>query len=110
MALTEDWDRAREVGEYRVSTRGLSLDEVGFIHASTAAQLPAIASAFYSGSADPLVVLVMDEDALRDAGIEVRHEDGGDGTLYPHLYGPISTALVLSARAAHFDETGAFCY
>lgn len=34
IALSRDWEAAKQVGEYRVSTRGRGLDEVGFIHGS----------------------------------------------------------------------------
>ena len=110
LARQADWDQAVNAGEYRVSTRGLSLDEVGFIHASTATQLPAIASAIYSGSSERLLVLVMDDEALRSAGIEVRYEDGGDGDSYPHIYGAIPARLVQRSLPAHFDEAGVFGY
>jgi uncharacterized protein (DUF952 family) len=110
LAMHDDWDQAVDEGEYRVSTRGLSLDEVGFIHASTASQLPTIAVANYSGSSERLLLLVMDDEALRSAGIEVRYEDGGDGELYPHIYGAIPAQLVQRTLPAQFDEAGAFGY
>ena len=34
MALPDDWDAARPTGEYLVSTRGVSLEQQGFIHCS----------------------------------------------------------------------------
>ena len=110
LALADDWDRALATGEYRVSTRGLSLEEVGFIHASTSAQLPTVASAIYAGRSERLLVLVMDIDALRSAGIQVRYEDGGDGELFPHIYGALRPDLVQRTLPAQFDETGAFGY
>ena len=36
IATTADWDRAGRDGEYTTSTRGRTLAEEGFIHASTA--------------------------------------------------------------------------
>ena len=44
IALTEDWEAAKRVGEYRVSTRGRDLDEVGFIHGSFRDQVERIGS------------------------------------------------------------------
>ena len=38
LALVADWNAARMVGDYRVSTRGLTLEQVGYIHASHAHQ------------------------------------------------------------------------
>jgi uncharacterized protein (DUF952 family) len=95
-----EWHDAVAAGEYRLSTRGASLDEVGFIHASSREQLPVVARALYAGEDADLVVLVMDEGALEAAGLPVRREDGGDGELYPHVYGAIPTALVQEVRPA----------
>lgn len=41
LAHRADWDEALVSGQYRTSTRGASLDDVGFIHASTC-DLPAV--------------------------------------------------------------------
>lgn len=40
VAFAEDWERASRVGEYRVSTLGRTLDEVGFIPCELATRLP----------------------------------------------------------------------
>ena len=42
VALERDWIDARSAGEYRVSTRGATLDEVGYVHASFAHQVPGV--------------------------------------------------------------------
>lgn len=39
IAFDSDWALASEAGEYRVSTRGKTLAEQGFIHASDAQQV-----------------------------------------------------------------------
>ena len=98
LALTADWNAAQASGSYRVSTRGHSVDEVGFIHCSTPAQLAGVVARFYADVTEPLTLLVMDEDAVRAAGTEVRFEDAGNGELYPHLYGAIDPAWVADAR------------
>lgn len=108
LASRADWDAALESGSYRVSTRGRSLDDVGFIHASGADQLSAVAEFVYADCDDPLVVLVMDDDALRSSGRPVRYEDGGDGELYPHIYGPIRPTDVTDVVPAGFDPQGHF--
>ena len=36
-----------------------------------------------------LVVLELDGPAIEAAGIEIKHEDGGDGELYPHVDGAL---------------------
>ena len=106
LALTTDWVVAVAVGEYRISTLGLTLDEVGYIHSSTAAQLPGVASRFYAGVTDALLVLVMDDDAIRATGIDVVYEDAGNGELFPHIYGPIHPAMVTAVIPAHIDAAG----
>ncbi|MGL5816455.1 MAG: DUF952 domain-containing protein [Phycicoccus sp.] len=64
LAQPEQWDDARRLGEYRHSTRGRTLDEVGFIHLSTAAQWPAVRRRFYADHAGDLVLLTIDLDRL----------------------------------------------
>ena len=36
ITLPEDWAAARRTGRYTASTRGASIDDVGFLHASDA--------------------------------------------------------------------------
>lgn len=103
IALATDWDEAVGAGAYRVSTLGHDVDEVGFIHTSRADQVQATARAFYADVTGSLVVLVMDEETLRAAGLEVRHEDAGAGDLFPHIYGEIPVALVAEVRPATFN-------
>jgi glutathione S-transferase len=89
LALPSDWQQARQLGDYRISTRGQSLQQVGFIHASYAHQLERTHQCFYSDVSD-LRVLVIDPDRLAAYGIEVRPEAApGSGELFPHLYGPL---------------------
>lgn len=94
LAVESDWVAAREVGTYVVSTRDATLEQVGFIHCSTAEQVDGVAQNFYSDVLDDLVVLELDEEVVRAAGTDVRYEDPGNGDLYPHIYGPINPAWV----------------
>ena len=48
IAEAADWEQARRDGQYTMSTRGRTLAEEGFIHASTAAQVPLVAAAYES--------------------------------------------------------------
>lgn len=98
MTRAADWAAAQEAGEYRWSTLGKSLDEVGFIHASTPEQVTATAARVYGPGATDLVVLVMDDDEIRAAGTPVVYEDGGNGQLYPHIYGPVLVPYVHEVR------------
>ena len=60
------WEAARERGAYEISTRGRTLQEEGFIHCSTRAQLPKVAAFLYGtyDGPDDLVVLVVDPERL----------------------------------------------
>lgn len=92
IALASDWAAAQAAGEYRVSTLGHTLDEVGFIHASYAAQVAATADRFYADVTEPLVLLRIDPARL---GCDVRAEAAvPGGELFPHIYGPIPAVAV----------------
>jgi uncharacterized protein (DUF952 family) len=110
VTTASEWVAAEAVGSYRRSTKGTSLDEVGFIHASSAEQLPRVAAFLYAESGDPLVVLELDDDEIRRTGIRIPWEDGGDGELFPHIYGAIDTASVIGVHPAAFDADGMLRY
>lgn len=85
------WADALVAGEYM----GDALVSDGFIHASTADQWPAVRSRLFEGRAD-LVLLEVDLDQYPH---EVRWENlEGGSELFPHLYGPVETLAVVSAR------------
>lgn len=58
----------------------------GFIHLSTAAQLPGTRARHFAGEADVVVA-----EVLRDEAVEahLRWEPSRDGQLFPHLYAPL---------------------
>lgn len=95
LALAEDWDPATT--EYRGSTLGRTLAQEGFVHCSTAEQLQDTADRFYRGRGD--VVLLTIEPRLVNA--EIRVEDG-----FPHVYGPVPTAAIVSAVAVPVGSDG----
>ena len=102
-ALPDDWQRARLDGSYDVSTRGRSLVEEGFIHASTLAQLPGVLDRFYA-DVPAVDVLVVDLDRLDHEGAQVLWEDvnGADDGPYPHVYGVIPVQTVVDVvRLGH---------
>ncbi|HEU0205069.1 MAG TPA: DUF952 domain-containing protein [Pseudolysinimonas sp.] len=110
MTTRVEWDAAHAVGSSRMSTKGATLDEVGFIHASSAEQLPRVAAFLYGDSSEPLVVLELDDEAIRASGIRILWEDGGAGELFPHIYGALDTALVVAVHPAGFDSAGVLRY
>lgn len=94
LALAEEWRSARRAGIYARSTRGLTLEQVGFIHASQAPQLQATWRRFYADAGE-VVLLHIDPDQLALAGVPVRLEPVPEsGELFPHLYGPLPLAAV----------------
>ena len=90
IALPEDWAAARRTGRYTASTRGASIGDVGFLHASdTAAQVEAVGAAIYPDRPDAFVV-GLDEDELVGAALQVRREPGDpsdpSSAEFPHVY------------------------
>lgn len=103
------WEAARRTGRYERSTRGATLAEVGFIHASYPEQLPGVAKLLYSrADLEPLVVLEIDPAALAASGVEVRLEPGDPtdpgSPLFPHLYGALPVAAVSRTRSAVVEK------
>ena len=99
LALGPEWQAARADGMYRRSTRGRSLEEVGFIHLSNAHQVEATAALFYGDlPAGAVLLLTIDPQRLAAAGLEMRFEQAGGGEPFPHLYGPLPLGAVLRAE------------
>ena len=100
LALRQEWNDARRDGVYFRSTRGRSLEEVGFIHLSAAHQVEATAQRFYGDlPAGAVVLLMIDPQRLSAAGLNVREEPApGTGELFPHLYGALPLEAVLLAQ------------
>ena len=99
LALAGEWRQALAEGVYRRSTRGLALEQVGFLHASHANQIAATFERFYQ-DAGPVLLLTIDPERLNAAGLEVREEPAPEsGELFPHLYGgPLPCGAVLAAE------------
>ena len=87
-----------------VDYRPRSVEEEGFIHCSTAAQLTTVARELFAGEND-LVLLTIDPEALDDATLV--YEDLYDlGEEFPHVYGPLPTSAVVAAGPylTHLEE------
>jgi len=97
IALPEDWSAAQAAGRYTTSTRGVTLAEEGYIHCSFAAQVAATAQRFY-GDVPEVVLLRIDPDLLTSP--VVVEDLVGSGEPFPHVYGPIDLAAVVSADPA----------
>jgi uncharacterized protein (DUF952 family) len=98
LALRRDWESAREseVGDYRVSTRGRTLAEEGFLHASYAHQWQGVRDAYYADVTEPLVLLEVDPARL-DVPV-VEEAPAGGAEAFPHVYGPLPVAAVVAVR------------
>lgn len=97
------WREARAAGEYRMSTRGVTLEEQGFIHCSLRHQLRGVAELIY-GDADDLVVLVIDSEVLT---VPVRFEAPEPGAQeYPHIYGALPVDAIASVIPVSRDDAG----
>lgn len=80
-----DWAAALEAGTYAPP----SLASEGFIHLSTAAQVPGTLERFYEGIPNLLVLTVEVDDAV--------FEDVGHGS-FPHLYRALRVSEVTAAE------------
>ncbi|MEU6097450.1 DUF952 domain-containing protein [Streptomyces sp. NPDC047079] len=92
------WESARATGFYEMSTRGVTLQEEGFIHCSLRHQVPRVARRVYGQyeGPDELVLLVIDPGLLT---APVRYEavrPGGEE--FPHIYGPIPVSAVVDVE------------
>lgn len=96
VAFGRDWEAAKEVGEYRVSTRGRTLAEEGFLHASYAHQWQGVRDAYYGDVTEPLVLLEVDPGLL-DVPV-VDEVPAGGAEAFPHVYGPLPVAAVVAVR------------
>lgn len=106
-ALPDDWAAAFHTGEYTTSTRGQTLEQVGFIHMSTREQVEATANRFYA-DVDQLVLLAVDPVKVPS---EIKWEPPAHDSdvPFPHIYGPLPISAVVTATfwMRTIDEHGA---
>jgi uncharacterized protein (DUF952 family) len=102
IATIADWEAAQRSGSYTTSTRGRTLVEEGFIHASHEDQWQGVRERFYAGVTEPLVLLAIDPDKL-DAPV-VEEVPDGESRAFPHIYGPLNADAVV--RAIPLDDHG----
>ncbi|MFC7332493.1 DUF952 domain-containing protein [Rhodocista pekingensis] len=90
MCRAGEWTDALARGAYAGSSQDVA---DGFIHFSTAAQLPESAARHRRGQPG-LVLLTVDPVPLGDA---LKWEPSRGGQLFPHLYGALPVSAVLRA-------------
>ncbi|MGJ3262234.1 MAG: DUF952 domain-containing protein [Salinarimonas sp.] len=94
------WEEARAAGVFA----GAPVDLAdGFIHFSTAAQARETARRHFAGR-DDLLLLAVDARAL---GPALAWEPSRGGDLFPHLYGPLPLAAVVSVAPLPIGADGA---
>lgn len=98
----DSWQAAVSSGEYRMSTRDVTLEQEGFIHCSLRHQLRQVAELVYS-DADGLVVLVIDGEQVP---ADIRYDTAPGGERYPHIYGPLPVSAVTSVVNVGRDASG----
>jgi uncharacterized protein (DUF952 family) len=100
----QDWERARADGEHRPP----SLVDLGFVHMSAVTQVHLPANRLYAGRTD-MLLLSCDPERFDDP---VRWEPGvpsdPQSMLFPHLYGPLPIAAVVSVSAYLPRQDGTF--
>ena len=94
LATEEAWVQAIAAGAYTVSTLGLDLADVGFIHCSQAEQVAGVHERFYGAVTEPLVLLSIDTDLLTSPWQLDPVE--GEPLPFPHIYGPLNIDAVVS--------------
>jgi len=93
------WQAAEDSGVF--TGAGIDLND-GFIHLSTGAQARRTAQLYFKGQGN-LVLVAVDGARLGDA---LKYEPSRDGDLFPHLYGPLPRAAVLSVRPLPLGRDG----
>jgi uncharacterized protein (DUF952 family) len=74
----------------------------GFIHLSVGHQVTGTLAKYFAGQRD-LVLLAVDPERL---GVQLRWEKSRGGELFPHLYGPLDLAHVISVEPLTLQEDG----
>jgi len=95
--LTEParWERSLAEGVHTGSTRGIDLDQEGYIHCSTAEQWPGVVERYY---ADCPAILLLHVDETRLGSPLVYERLGAAPSEFPHVYGPIPLDAVVEVE------------
>ena len=94
IATVTDWQAALASGSYTTSTRGRTLEQEGFLHASREDQTAGVFDRYYRDAGEPLLLLTIDTDRL---AVPWREDEVGNDT-YPHIYGPLAPSAVVDIR------------
>lgn len=97
LAEGDVWERQQAADLYQPT----DFEREGFVHCSTAAQLPGTAGRFYAGRQD-MYLLTLDPQALP---VVYENLEGGE-MLFPHVYQPLPKSAVQSAQKVQIDGQG----
>jgi len=101
IAHNAEWQAAEHEGRYAGSAKDR---EDGFIHFSTAEQVPGTLARFYAG-ADDLLLIAVETDGL-DAVL--KFEAASHGGLFPHLYDALPLSAVQWKKPIRRNADGSF--
>ncbi len=102
------WIDATRAGQYSAP----SLEQDGFIHASTLKQVLPVASRYYKGQSGLLLLEI--DPARLTSELKWEPPTGGplpgvpEGDAFPHIYGPINLDAVIQVVDFQPDENGDF--
>lgn len=82
VAIADDWEASLPFGSYEAATHGRSLQDEGFIHATTAEGVQHVLDTAYAGIGMPLLLIGLAADAL---GVPVQW----DQPSFPRILGAI---------------------
>ena len=95
-----EWHEAERIRAYAGSAKDHA---DGFLHFSTAGQLPGTLAKYYVGMND-LILVCVDAERL---GSSLKFEPSRDGALFPHLYGALALSAVSWAQPLRVGAAGA---
>ena len=102
VAIVDDWESAERLGEYEVSTRGVSLEEAGFVHAVALTEVGHVLEERYADIRYELLLVIIDAQILATSGLEAIEQTPGrfrlPGAIYTH--GDAVAAVLPITRAA----------
>jgi uncharacterized protein (DUF952 family) len=96
IVLPDYWAKWKNQEDYYPVT----FEQEGFIHLSTAQQVPGVIERYYQGETT-LILLEIAEEKLKTAAI---YEPATSGEDYPHIYGPINHNAIIKAHCLNLNQ------
>ena len=99
LALERSWKKQLKEGDYQPD----SLNQQGFIHASSWEQINATYHKHFSRP-NQLLIIVIDPLKVKS---EIKYENFSEGDqLYPHIYGPLNQDAINKIETVRLDSEG----